>query len=50
MYILFKSNVLSDRSYNGYSTQWASYVVGGITNLKVKNLLDFAKSQIAEEN
>ena len=29
---------------------WASYVVGGITQLKVKILLDFAKSQIAEEN
>ena len=30
--------------------QWASYVVGAITHLKVKNLLDFAKSQIAREN
>ena len=32
------------------SAHWASYVVGGITQLKVKILLDFAKSQIAEEN
>ena len=30
--------------------QWASYVVGGITHLKVEKLLDFAKSQISEEN
>ena len=32
------------------NAHWASYVVGGITQLKVKILLDFAKSQIAEEN
>ena len=32
------------------TAHWASYVVGGITQLKVRILLDFAKSQIAEEN
>ena len=35
---------------NYRSAHWASYVVGGITHLKVMCLLDFAKSQIAEEN
>ena len=29
---------------------WASYVVRGITHLKVRFVLDFAKSQIAEKN
>ena len=34
---------------NWAEAQWASYVVGGITHLKVKKLLDFAKSQTSEE-
>ena len=33
-----------------HTAHWASYVVGGITNLEVPKLLDSAKSQIAEEN
>ena len=33
-----------------YSAQRFNYVVGAITHLKGKKLLDFAKSQIAEEN
>ena len=33
-----------------YTAHWASYEVGGITNLEVPKLLDSAESQIAEEN
>ena len=35
---------------NLFTAQWASYVVGGITHLKVWFLLDLAKSQIARKN
>ena len=46
-YILVLFHIFFKSQLSATSPHWAIYVVGGITDLKV---LDFAESQIAEEN
>ena len=47
---LGSSDLAPDHGLRTPIAHWASYVVRGITHLKVRFVLDFAKSQIAEKN